>query len=101
MKILYSGVCKLLPNRNKYDELVGQIELQLNLPQGNVGEYLKLFYLDKDGDTICISCDFDLQMAMEIYPDGRFKMALSKSTDDATAVLSRALNQSSKLEEAK
>ena len=92
-------MCKRLPNCKTYDELVGQLESRLNLPgTAQIGENLKLFYLDEDGDIICVSCDDDLQEAMHIFPDGRIKMALSNSGDDASAVLSGALNQSSMLD---
>ena len=96
MKVLYNGVCKRLPPCKTYDELVGQLQSRFSLSgTAQIGENLKLFYLDEDGDIICVSCDDDLQEAMQILPDGRIKMALSNSSDNATAVLNGAPDNSS------
>ena len=93
MKILFQGVCKRVPNCQTYDELVGHIGKRLKVPpSAQIGETLKLFYLDEDGDIICVSCNDDLQEAMLLHPDGRIKMALSANSDEASTALTSAVN---------
>jgi hypothetical protein len=56
MKIIYNEVTKRVPDLKDYFELIGHLSKTLNLGAANeIGENLKLFYIDEDGDVINVS----------------------------------------------
>jgi hypothetical protein len=76
MKIIFNEVTKRVPDVKDYFELVGHLHKTLKLPgTSEIGENLKLFYIDEDGDVICITCQDDLNEAYSLQP--KLKLCLS------------------------
>lgn len=48
-----------------------------------VGKTLKFYYIDQDGDIISITNEGDLKEAQREYPDGRLKLILTETLDQA------------------
>ena len=48
-----------------------------------LGENLKFFYIDEDGDTISVTNQSDLEAALKVMPDGKMRLVVAKSFEDA------------------
>ena len=56
MKILFNDETKRVPDIKAYTELVAHLQNVLKLsPTSEIGENLKLYYIDEDGDIICVT----------------------------------------------
>lgn len=96
MKILYNGDTKRLPEVEQYDQLVA---LTAKLFQFNemvqLGENVKFYYVDSDGDIISITNQNDLTEAYSIIPKGQLRLIIAKSIDEAKEAIGvAAINRS-------
>ena len=67
MKIVFAGETKRVPNQiNKFDQLIDYSShiFQTNQQQITNGG-LKLFYIDDENDVISVTCQSDLEQAIE------------------------------------
>lgn len=90
MKIVYRGETRMVPDDKGYDELVLHLSKIFAIgTMDEVGESLKLFYMDLDGDIISVTSQDDLKEC-NMRLNNRF--ALCASVDEARDALSVARN---------
>jgi len=67
MKIIYRGETKRVPDFQQYEELVRHVSKLFALGEmEEVGESVKVFYMDEDGDIISITSQSDLEEAYQV-----------------------------------
>lgn len=66
MKIIFRGETKRVPDFQQYDELVRHASKIFGLEARQLGEALKVFYMDEDGDIISITSQSDLEEAYQV-----------------------------------
>jgi hypothetical protein len=81
MKIIYRGETKRVPDFQLYEELVKHAGKVFALGEmEEVGESLKVFYMDEDGDIISITSQSDLEEAYQVL-SSKIRLALCPSID--------------------
>lgn len=92
MKIIYRGETKRAPDFQQYEELakhVGKIFALSEMEE--VGESLKVYYMDEDGDIISITSQSDLEEAYQVL-QGKVRVAVCPSIEAAREALVGGIN---------
>lgn len=92
MKIIYRGETKRIADFQRYEELVKHATKIFGLNEmEEVGESLKVFYMDEDGDIISITSQGDLEEAYQVLQT-KIRFALCPSIDEARDALVGGIN---------
>ena len=92
MKIIYRGETKRAPDFPHYEELVKYVNKTFALTEvEEVGESLKLFYMDEDGDIISITSQSDLEEAHQVL-QAKIRVALCPTIEAAREALVGGIN---------
>lgn len=92
MKIIYRGETKRVPDFQRYEELAKHAAKVFTLTEmEEVGESLKVFYMDEDGDIISITSQSDLEEAYQVLQT-KIRLALCHTIDEAREALVGGLN---------
>ena len=87
MKIIFRGETKRAPDFQQYAELVKHASKIFNLDDmEEIGEALKLFYMDEDGDIISLTSQSDLEEAFQVMA-GKVRVVMAKTIDEAREAL--------------
>lgn len=92
MKIIYRGETKRVPDFQQYEELVKHAAKIFPLNETEeIGESLKVYYMDEDGDIISITSQSDLEEAYQVL-QSKVRVALCQSIDGARETLAGGFN---------
>ena len=86
MKILYKNDTKKVADQESYDELVRIAEEAFNISKlVQLGENIKFYYMDHEGDIISVTHQKDLDEARSVPS---LRMVIARDVEDARQILS-------------
>lgn len=86
MKILYKNDTKKVADQDSYSELVRIAEEAFNLTSlVQIGENIKFYYMDHEGDIISVTHQKDLDEARTVPS---LRIVISKDVEEARQILS-------------
>jgi len=82
MKVIYLDDTKRMPEFTEYNQLVNQCLTAFKFENTvELGENVKFFYMDNDGDIISITSQGDLEEARQVMP--QLKLVICKNNEEA------------------